>query len=50
MAHISQDDGKMASHCVQDEDAGFALRWNEQTKQSFVALSVMVQEHVPNTS
>lgn len=41
---------KMASHCVQDEDAGLALRWNEQTKQSFMTLTVMIEVHVPNTS
>lgn len=37
------------SYCVQDEDAGFALGWNEETKQSLVPLAVMIQVHVANT-
>lgn len=37
------------SYCVQDKDAGFALRGDEQAKQSLVALAVMIQVHVANT-
>ena len=37
------------SYCVQDKDAGFALRWDEQTKQSLVTLTLMIQVHVANT-
>lgn len=37
------------SYCVQDKDAGFALRGDEQAKQSLVPLAVMVQVHVANT-
>lgn len=37
------------SYCVQDKDAGFALRRDEQAKQSLVTLAVMIQVHVANT-
>lgn len=38
------------SYCVQNKDAGFALRGDEQAKQSLVTLAVMIQVHVANTS
>lgn len=37
------------SYRVQDEDASFALRGDEEAKQSLVALAVMIQIHVANT-
>lgn len=37
------------SYSVQDKDAGFALRWYEQAKQSLVTLAVMIQIHMANT-
>lgn len=39
----------LPTYCVQDEDAGFALRWNEEAKQSLVALAVVIQVHVADT-
>lgn len=38
------------SYCVQDEDASFALRGDEEAKQSLLTLAVMIQIHVANTS
>lgn len=40
---------KQSTYCVQDKDAGFALRGDEQAKQSLVTLTVMIQVDVANT-
>lgn len=37
------------AYSVQDEDAGFALRGDEEAEQSLVTLTVMIQVHVANT-
>lgn len=40
---------KQSTYLVQDKDAGFALRGDEQAKQSLVTLTVMIQVDVANT-
>lgn len=49
-----QDDSRInkemcCAYSVQDEDAGFALRGDEEAEQSLVTLTVMIQVHVANT-
>lgn len=47
IGHVIQ---KSRKHRVEDEDAGFALRGDEEAKQSLVALTVMVQVDVSHTA
>ena len=47
--HYGDSKGLYYSYCVQDEDAGFALRGDEKSKQSLVSLAVMIEVHMANT-
>lgn len=41
---------EVGAHRVEDEDAGFALRGDEEAEECFVALTVMVQVDVSHAA